>query len=295
VSALPSDTIEYSVADRWIRSRLGACIAAVRAGFASYRFDLATQAAYEFTWHEFCDWYLELTKPVLSAEGIPAALQRGARETLETVLGTLFRLLHPILPFITEELWLALGKKSGGNSETIMLERFPEAAQFAEDADANAEIDWLKGFIIGIRQIRGEMNLSPARPLPVQLAGPSEQDRLRVTRNRPYIDRLARTASIEWLLPDASPRGVATALLGDLRILIPLTGLVDPAKEIGRLQKQIGKLNDDLALTNRKLGNERFVANAPADIVAKERERAAELEQRRSRMESQLEKLREIT
>jgi valyl-tRNA synthetase len=290
----PGTDVELSVADRWIRARLGACIAAVRSGFGDYRFDLATQAAYEFVWHEFCDWYLELTKPVLSGDGASQALRRGARDTLVTVLGAVFRLLHPIVPFVTEELWLALSERTGQASATIMLEDFPEAETFDSDADSTSEIEWLKGFIVGVRQIRGEMNLSAGRPLPVRLAGASDLDRLRVTRNRAYIDRLARIESIEWLEADASQRGVATALLGDLRILIPLAGLVDPAREIDRLEKQLRKLADDLGQTERKLGNERFVANAPADIVAKERERAADLADRRLRMTTQLEKLREI-
>ena len=286
--------VELGSADRWIRSRLGACIAAVRSGFDEYRFDLANQAVYEFVWHEFCDWYLELTKPVLGGDGAGAELRRGARETLATVLGSVFRLLHPIVPFVTEELWLALCKRSGRSSETIMLETYPTVGDFLHDEDATAEIEWLKGLIVGVRQIRGEMNLTAGRPLPVQLAGGSELDRQRVASNRQYIDRLARVASIDWLAADASPRGVATALLGDLRILIPLAGLVDPGREIERIEKQLRKLADDLSQTERKLGNERFVANAPADIVAKERDRAAELAQRRSRMETQLGKLREI-
>jgi valyl-tRNA synthetase len=290
----PGDAVELGVADRWIRSRLSACIAAVRSGFDEYRFDLANQAVYEFVWHEFCDWYLELTKPVLGGESATAAEKRGARETLTTVLGTAFRLLHPIVPFVTEELWLALGAKSGRPSATIMLESFPEAADFARDDDATAEIEWLKGFIVGVRQIRGEMNLSPARPLPLCLAGGSDLDRQRVARNRAAIDRLARIGNIEWIDTGASLRGVATALLGDLRILIPLAGLVDPAREIDRLEKQIRKLANDLAQTERKLGNESFVANAPADIVAKERDRATDLAARRTRMAAQLEKLREI-
>jgi valyl-tRNA synthetase len=286
--------VTLSVADRWIRSRLAACIAAVRAGFDDYRFDLANQAAYEFVWHEFCDWYLELTKPVLGGEAASAAEKRGARETLTTVLGTSLRLLHPIVPFVTEELWLALGAKSGKPSATIMVESFPDPEDFSRDDEATAEIEWLKGFVVGVRQIRGEMNLSPGRPLPLRLAGGSELDRQRVTRNRAAIDRLARIENIEWIEAATALRGVATTLLGDLRILIPLAGLVDPAREIDRLEKQIRKIADDLAQTERKLGNERFVANAPADIVAKERDRATDLAARRARMADQLEKLREI-
>jgi valyl-tRNA synthetase len=292
--AEPGGPVDLGIADRWIRSRLRSCVESVRSGFDEYRFDLANQAVYEFVWHEFCDWYLELTKPVLGGTGASIELRRGARETLTTVLGCVFRLLHPIVPFVTEELWLALCTRTGRQSATIMLESYPAIGEFAHDGDAEAEIDWLKGFVVGIRQIRGEMNLSAGRPLPVLLAGGSELDRQRVARHGPSIDRLARVASIDWLEAGASPRGVATALLGELRILIPLSGLVDPGLEIERIGKQLRKLAEELAQAEKKLGNERFVANAPAEIVQKERARAAELAERRSRMETQLGKLREI-
>jgi valyl-tRNA synthetase len=286
--------IELSVADRWIRSRLGACVADTLTGLEHYRFDLVTQALYEFTWHEFCDWYLELTKPILGGEDVPDALKRGARETLAMVLEAVLKLLHPIVPFVTEELWLALREKLGQQAETIMLERYPEAGDFAIDADADAEIDWLKGFIVGVRQVRGEMNLKPTLPLPVRLRGFSDLDRKRVDSNRLRIDRMARVESIDWLEAEETPTGVATVLLGEMQILIPLAGLVDAAREIDRLEKQLARLAQERDQTEKKLGNERFVANAPAEVVAKERERSTDIGQRQAKLESQLEKLREI-
>ena len=285
---------ELSVADHWILSRLHQCISRTRAGIDSYRFDLATQALYEFTWHEFCDWYLELTKPVLNDEASSAALKRGAQETLATVLGALLRLLHPIVPFITEELWLALCKQLNRSSDTIMLEAYPEPEDYTEDTEAIAAIDWLKGFIVGIRQIRGEMNLSPSRTLPVWLQGYSDDDRARVDHNIAYINRLARVEQIKWLEPDTPTPGTATALLGEMRILIPLLGLVDVTKEVDRIEKQLGRLDKDEAQTLKKLGNERFVQNAPVEVVSKERERAADFALRRTQLESQLATLREI-
>jgi valyl-tRNA synthetase len=290
----PGNETEPGTADRWIRSRLHRCIVQTRASIESYRFDLATQALYEFTWHEFCDWYLELTKPVLTGDQVPAARKRAAQETLATVLNALLRLLHPIAPFVTEELWLSLGDRLGLSSETLMLEAFPAAGDFAEDPEANAEIDWLKGFIVGIRQIRGEMNLSPGRPLPVRLQGYSDEDRARVERNGAYIERLGRVEKIDWLAPDDIPPGVATALLGEMRILIPLAGLIDVALEVERVEKQLGRLGKDEAQTRGKLANERFVRNAPEDVVRKEHERAAEFALRRHQLESQLATLREI-
>jgi valyl-tRNA synthetase len=231
---------------------------------------------------------------VLNGDDVSPALKRGARETLAAVHGALLRLLHPIVPFVTEELWLTLCARRGIESATIMLEDYPAPADFGPDADAGAEIEWLKGFIVGIRQIRGEMNLSPSRPLRVQLQGYGDRDRQRVEANRLCIDRLARIERIDWLGPEEKAPGAATALLGDMRILIPLAGLVDTGKEIERLEKQLAKLARDIEQTQKKLANERFVANAPPDVVGKERERADELDQRSMQLRRQLETLREI-
>ena len=294
ISATDDSETALSVADRWIRSRLSTCIAQTRSGLESYRFDLVTQSLYEFTWHEFCDWYLELTKPILDGDDVPPELKRGARETLTIVLDTLFRLLHPIIPFVTEELWLALGERLGETRQTIMLESYPKATDFDVDAEADSEIEWLKGFIISVRQIRGEMNLSPSRPLPVRLQAYTDRDRKRVDANRHFIDRLARIESITWLETNEKSEGSATALLGEMQILIPLAGLIDTEKEIDRLERQLHKLSNDLRQTEKKLNNERFVANAPAEVVKKERDRASELEQRRDQLLNQREKLREI-
>jgi valyl-tRNA synthetase len=286
--------VELSLADRWITARLRDCVAETWSSFEGYRFDLATQSLYEFTWHEFCDWYLELTKPILTGDDVDPAKKRGARNTLALVLGSVLKLLHPIIPFVTEELWLTLCDRIGKSSESIMLEPYPAAADYAADAAACEEVEWLKGFIVGIRKIRGEMNLSPSRPLPVKLQGFTAEDQRRVEGNSLYIERLARIDSIEWLEPGQKAPGAATELLGEMRILIPLAGLIDADREIDRLNKQIAKLGADLDKTNGKLANERFTQNAPPDVVAKERERAEDLMQRRDRLAQQLEKLREI-
>jgi valyl-tRNA synthetase len=283
---------QRSVADRWIRARLRRCIEEVHAGFASYRFDLVTQTLYEFTWYELCDWYLELTKPVLADRASDGA--HAARETLADVLGAVCKLLHPLIPFVTEELWLELCQKLGTPSATIMLERFPESADFAADAQAIAEVEWLKAFIIGIRQIRAEMNLSPGKTLPVKLAGASATDRARVTANRAYIEKLARVADIELVDEGDAVRGAATALLGEMRILVPLAGLVDASAEIARLDKQLARARKELEACQRKLDNASFVNNAPAEIIAKERDRAAELTQRSEQLSAQLSRIREI-
>jgi len=283
-----------TVADRWIRSRLSRCVAAVHEGFACYRLDLVTQALYEFTWHEFCDWYLELTKPVLTNPDADEGERRATRATLAEVLGALLRLLHPLIPFVTEELWLDLCERRGRASATIMLEPFPRAQDFVIEVDAETEVEWLKAFVIGIRQIRGEANLGAGKLLPVTLAGATAADRERVARNLAFIAKLARVESVAFAADATAERGAATALLGEMRILVPLAGLIDVPAEIDRLDKQLSRARKDLEGCERKLGNAQFVSNAPPEVVAKERARIEELGQRMAQLETQIERLREI-
>ncbi len=283
---------ELTVADRWILSRLSVCLDEVHDGIARYRLDLACKALYDFTWHEFCDWYLELTKPVLSADDASPALKLGAQRTLTTVLSAVLRALHPLIPFVTEELWLALNAKTGSESETIMTEPYPLAADFDRDLAAEAEIDWLRDFIVGVRQIRGEMNLSPGLRLSAVLAGYSEIDAARAAANAVYIERLGRVSDVRLAADgEAEPAGSAVALVGDLRVLVPLAEHVDIGKEIERLTKQLERARKDLAGCERKLANRKFVDNAPADIVQKERDRVADLGRKAEKLEAQIARL----
>jgi valyl-tRNA synthetase len=252
------------------------------------------QALYEFTWHEYCDWYLELTKPVLNDERADPAAQRAAQATLVEVLGAILKLLHPIVPFVTEELWLELSSRTGVSSDTIMLAQMPEEDDFPADPQAHEEIAWLKGVVAGIRQIRGEANIGPGTQLTVRLADASGEDRTRAERHGAYLQKLAGIGSLEVLPPGAAVRGAATALFGGMRILVPLAGLIDTARERERLDKQLAKAADDLQKALRKLENQNFVANAPPDVVAKERARVAELEQRSQQLQQQLARLAEL-
>jgi valyl-tRNA synthetase len=285
---------ELGLADRWIRSRLARVIGEVHAGFAAYRLDLVTQTLYDFTWHEFCDWYLELTKAVLTDPSADPKLRRGAQTTLVDVLGALLKLLHPLIPFVTEEIWLELCRSTRLASATLMLERIPEEREYAVDAQAEAEIEWLKTFVVGIRQIRGDSNLSRSTALSVQLADASDVDRARARRHEAQLKKLAGIERIEVLAPGATVKGAAAALLGAMRILVPLAGLIDVAAERERLGKQLAKSRDDAAKSRRKLENQSFVANAPAEVVAKENARVAELEQRAAQLEQQLARVAEI-
>ncbi len=286
-------TLELSAADRWIRSRLNAAIATVRESLDGYRFDLAAQAIYEFTWSEFCDWYLELSKPVLTSETASEAAKRGTRWTLVQTLESLLRLAHPFMPFITEEIWqkvrpLArledLGAERGRDpsspdqdpAATIMLAPYPEVDSTLGDADAEAEIHWVQQFILGVRRIKGEMNIAPSKPLPVLIANASERDRLWIKQARPYLDFLARTESIRLLDDESEAPESAIALVGNMKILIPMAGLIDKDAELKRLDKEIARLQADIERIEKKLANPSFVDKAPAAVVQKERDRVAD-------------------
>jgi valyl-tRNA synthetase len=293
--SLDDGDIELSAADRWIAARLDETVTAVHDHFKSYRLDLAAQTMYEFTWHEFCDWYLELSKPVLQTEKASAASQRGTRKTLIDVLEAILRLIHPFMPFITEEIWQQVAERAGIEGETIMLRPYPDAADSVPDTEAVNDIEWVKQFILGIRQIRGEMDISPGRKLPVLLQGASDTDQQRAAVHARLIQVVGRVESVTVLADGQPPPAAATALLGDLRLLVPMKGLIDVDAERTRLEKRMHKVRDDLARTNGKLGNEKFVNNAPAHVVTQERERAADFERTITQLAEQLEKLRELS
>ncbi len=285
---------EFSAADRWITARLDQTVNAVHEHFASYRLDLAAHEMYEFTWHEFCDWYLELSKPVLQSDDASSALQRGTRKTLVEVLESILRMMHPLVPFVTEEIWQQVAKRTDIDGDTIMLRPYPDSTNRAPDTSAVDDIEWVKQFILGIRQIRGEMDISPGKKLPVLLQGASELDRRRAASHAKLIQVVGRVETVT-VLEDAEQAPVAaTALLGDMRLLVPMRGLIDVGAERARLDKRMDKVRSDLARTNGKLGNEKFVNNAPAEVVIQERERAREFEKTIGQLTEQLAKLQEL-
>ena len=280
--------VELSAADRWIVSRLQATIAAVHEAVAQYRFDLMAQALYEFTWDEFCDWYLELSKPVLTSDTVAPRRQRGTRRTLVTVLETLLRLMHPVMPFITEEIWQRVAPLAGRGGETIMLAPYPRHDAALEDQAAEEEIRWVQGFIVGVRRIRSGMNIDPRRALPVLLAGGDERDRRLAAAYGDILRRVGRVESITWLDDESQAPESATELLGAMKILVPMAGLIDKAAETARLEKELAKLRADYERVEKKLANENFVNRAPAEVVDKERARAAALRQRMDALGEQL-------
>jgi len=264
---------EFSAYDRWIRSRLHGTIAAVREGFAQYRFDLAAQAVYEFTWYEFCDWYLEFSKPVLQSAESNDAARRGTRRTLVETLETLLRLLHPLMPFITEEIWQRVAPRAGVTGSSIMRQPFPIASADAAIPEIEAEMRWVMDFILGVRRIRGELDIAPSVSIPARLQGAATRDLARYARNEAVIRRLAGIAGATALAPGESPPQAAAALLGEMRILVPMAGLIDVEAELARLGKRRNKVEQEIARASAKLGNDNFVRNAPAEVVAQERER----------------------
>jgi valyl-tRNA synthetase len=290
----PEGEMHFGLADRWIRSRISEATRVALESFEAYRLDLAAQAIYEFTWHEFCDWYLELVKPVLNSEHASAAEKRGTRRTLAELLEALLRLLHPLMPFVTEALWRRAAPVAGIAGETIMRQPYPEPTAWARDEAAEAEMAWVQAFILGVRQVRGEMNIAPGKPLAVLLQDASGRDLAWLQANEQLLLRLARLDAIEVLAKDAPAPPAATVLLGETKLLVPMAGLIDAAAEIARLEKQRAKLQADLAKTRAKLDKPSFVDNAPAEVVEKERRRADELGGAIVNIEQQLERVRAL-
>ena len=291
---LGSGPEQPTLADRWIRSRLAAALQATGAGFDGYRFDLASQALYEFTWYDFCDWYLELSKAVLNSDTASPAECRATRRTLIITLETLLRALHPLMPFITEEIWLRIAALAGRTGPSIMLEPWPVAEPDARDAGLDAEMRWVMDLILALRQIRGEMDIAPSRRFEVLLVDASAEDLDRLARTRHWIERLANLAALRPLPAGAAEPESAVALLGGMRILVPMAGLIDAAAEAVRLQKRIAKLQGDLGKTEAKLANANFVANAPAAVVEQERTRIADFSTELQGLEAQLARVRRL-
>jgi len=283
---------ELSLADRWIRSRLQGLIEDVHFAFETFRFDVMAQKLYDFTWHEYCDWYLELTKPVLR-EGTPEA-QAAARRTLLEVLETLLRLMHPIMPFLTETLWRTVAPRLGLTGPTLMTAAYPQQDGDAVNPDAEAEVTWLKAMIEGLRTIRGEMNLTGKVKLPVLLADGTPEDDLRAARNMVLLKQLAGLEGMERLPEGTEPPPAALALVGSLKVLVPLAGLIDPAAERARLEKAVEKRQGECQRIEGKLGNARFVAGAPAEVVDKEREKLAAAQDALGKLQAQLEALAKL-
>ncbi|MEJ2392525.1 MAG: valine--tRNA ligase [Gammaproteobacteria bacterium] len=291
---LASADIELSVADRWIRARLQQTIKTIDHAVAGYRLDLMAGAIYDFVWHDYCDWYLELSKPVLMSDASSDAAKRGTRQTLINVLEQLLRLAHPIMPYITEEIWQRVAPLCGIYAPTIMREAYPQADDSLFDQDVMDDMDWIQAFILGVRQIRSGMDIKPGKALPVLIQNGSTQDKQRLEANQHYLISLAKLDSLTWLeAKDEAPES-ATALVGEMKLLIPMAGLIDKEAEQKRLSKEIDKKHQEYQRTEGKLSNSNFVDKAPAAVVEKERSKLAEIKVAIEKLQEQLEKISKL-
>ncbi|MCE8043818.1 MAG: valine--tRNA ligase [Billgrantia sp.] len=289
------ESVELSLADRWIVSRLQQTEAQVTKAMEEFRFDHASQALYEFVWNEYCDWYLELSKPVLWDDNASIKAKRGTRRTLVRVLEAILRLAHPMMPFISEEIWQRVaplaGKAAGDGRESIMAQPWPVAEQEKIDEQATRDIEWLKGVIVAVRNVRAEMNIAPGKPLEVLLTKGSATDRERLEANRLFLAKLAKLESATWLDDPSQAPLSATQLVGDMEVLVPMADLIDKDAELARLAKEIDKQDKLIGGIEKKLSNESFVAKAPEAVVEKERGKLKEYQAARAVLLEQRDKI----
>ena len=283
-----------SIADRWIISRFNQTSAQVAEGMENYRFDLVSQALHEFIWNEYCDWYVELSKPVLWDEEANPKPAQTTRLVLISTLEKSLRLLHPFMPYITEEIWQKVAPLVCNTDRSIMTQAYPGPSLDSSDKEAEDHIEWLKGVILAIRNIRGEMDISPAKSINVILRNGSPQDQKKLEDYRPYLQKLAKLKTIVWLAEGQEAPAAATQLFKELEILVPLAGLIDVEVEITRLSKEIAKLQMGLRATSSKLGNPKFVDNAPEAIVAKEREKQGQMSGALEALQQKLKQLKSV-
>ena len=291
--------IPLAVADRWIVSRLNRVVDTVKEGLDDYKFNEAAGALYQFVWHEFCDWYVEIIKPILydevpeegkAAKGPRSTRYDATRHTLWSVLSTVLRLLHPFIPFVTEEIW----SKLPGATGSIMQADFPESDKRYEDADAEKEMELVMGVTGGIRNIRGEMNVPPARFVEAIVQSPDDGVKEVLGRHRQMVMRLARLENLEVTGPGKRPPSSATAVWGDTTIFVSLKDIIDFTAEQERLKKEIVKIEKELTGVEKKLSNESFLAKAPADVVEGVRVKKEQFVTKKSKLEKHLETVEDL-
>ncbi|UUS65943.1 MULTISPECIES: valine--tRNA ligase [unclassified Acinetobacter] len=281
----------WELPEQWIVSRLQKAEQAVQTAFATYRLDLAAQAIYEFIWNEYCDWYVELTKPVLNDENVSVERKAEVRRVLLAVMEASLRLAHPLMPYLTEEIWQTLAPKLNISGETIMLAQYPVADEAKINEQAEADMQWLQGLIGAVRNIRGEMGLGNARLLPVLLQNTTDAEKAQIARIEPLFKALAKVESITFLADSEQPPLSSSSVVGHVSVFVPMKGLIDPKAELGRLQKDLDKVQKQHDQIATKLGNEGFVAKAPAAVVEGEKVKLAEFADQLAKIKANMEQI----
>ncbi|RFS36121.1 valine--tRNA ligase [Acinetobacter sp. SWAC5] len=281
----------WELPEQWIVSRLQKAKQAVQTAFATYRLDLAAQAIYEFIWNEYCDWYVELTKPVLNDENVSVERKAEVRRVLLAVMEASLRLAHPLMPYLTEEIWQTLAPKLNISGETIMLAQYPVADEAKINEQAEADMQWLQGLIGAVRNIRGEMGLGNARLLPVLLQNTTDAEKAQITRIEALFTALAKVESITFLADGEQPPLSSSSVVGHVSVFVPMKGLIDPKAELGRLQKDLDKVQKQHDQIATKLGNEGFVAKAPAAVVEGEKVKLAEFADQLAKIKANMEQI----
>lgn len=277
--------IEYSLADKWIESQFELAAKAFNNHIDNFRLDMAANTLYEFIWNQFCDWYLELTKPVLW-KGTEAQ-QRGTRRTLITVLEKTLRLAHPVIPYITETIWQSIKPLVDGvEGDTIMLQALPQFDEANFNQEALDDIEWVKAFITSIRNLRAEYDINPGKPLEVMLKA-DEKDAARLEANKQVLMSLAKLESVRVLAAGEETPACATALVAKSELMIPMAGLIDKDAELARLDGEIKKTHGEIKRLEGKLNNAGFVAKAPEAVVAQEREKLVGYQETLAKLEEQ--------
>jgi len=290
---------EFTICDRWIWSVWQTTKQTIKQHFEDYRFDLLSQTIYEFTWNQYCDWYLELSKPALTKEGVSENIQRGTRYTLLAILEELLRTIHPIMPFITEEIWQKMApmlptKGEQSKAPSIMLQPYPLFEEKWVDKEAEIALQGIQAIILGVRNIRGEMNISPGKQLPLLCRGGEKSLKAIMNKNLTTLQSLCKLESLTWLDKDAIAPSSATALVDDLELFIPLAGFIDKEAEVKRLNKEMEKLQKEITDIQKRLQNENYVNKAPQEVVAKERDKLQAAEKGLEKFQENLDKIQAL-
>jgi len=288
-AAAPSAALPLSVVEAWVLSRLQQVITETVNRLDSYDFDQAAHVLYQFVWHEFCDWYLELIKPQLY-DAANQAGRRHCQEVLVKVLSTILRLLHPFVPFITEEVW----QKLPGVTGSIMVAPYPQPDPALINSRAEAEMRLVMDTITAIRNLRGEMNVPPASQVEVHLYSSAAQPLEILGRHRQAVSLLARVQELHCNSAGGPPAAAAKAVVDGVEIFMPLTGIIDFKEEERRLARELEKIGKELAQAQRKLSNEDFLNKAPAEVVQKEKERVHSWSEKLTKLQYHQQRIREL-